>query len=170
MSGFDQEDYCKECGRWRKIVNKKYYLCQDCNWKRLHPNEKPKVYVFKQASIKGVSSKKAKAIIQRNRTYQEIDNNEERVCSGCGSGQWPLSHSHLIPVSKRVDLESCRENIVYDCLSIGEHKGCHDRWETHSVEEMMKLNDFWERLEKIERLDREYFNQLYIKVENYLEK
>ena len=35
-------DYCKGCNQKRYIINKKHYLCQECNRKRLNPENKSK--------------------------------------------------------------------------------------------------------------------------------
>ena len=36
--------YCRNCSNKSIIVNKRHYLCQDCNWKRLHPGEEVRKY------------------------------------------------------------------------------------------------------------------------------
>ena len=91
-----------------------------------------------------------------NKVYKEIAKERGHYCTGCGKpdGVVPLSHSHLIPRSRRKDLEADKLNITYHCLSIDGRRGCHEIWESR---ERVKLLDYHKNIEKILEMDVEYF-------------
>ena len=47
-----------------------------------------------------------------NKVYDEIALEREHKCTGCGRYDVPLSHSHLIPRSRRKDLITNKRNIT----------------------------------------------------------
>lgn len=116
------------------------------------------------AFLNKFSDKGKQEIEALNKVYEEIGKERIHVCSGCGI-KYNLSHSHIISRSKRKDLELEKENIVYDCLGTLEKKGCHSKWESGNIEEMMALNNFEERLLYISKVDRRYFYYLLFKIE-----
>jgi len=91
--------------------------------------------------------------------YKEIAKNRERVCSGCGQSNVPLSHSHIISRAKRPDLKKDIHNITYHCLSIN-RLGCHDIWEHGTEEEREMLLDYHSNMKYIREVDEGYYNQL----------
>lgn len=88
--------------------------------------------------------------------YKEIALERSFSCSGCGiSGHSvALSHSHIIPRSRRADLTLDKRNITYHCLSI-DRKGCHDKWES---KDRILLLDYFINLAYIKEVDKEYYN------------
>ena len=86
--------------------------------------------------------------------YKEIAEERDHSCSGCGRFDVPLSHSHLIPRSRRKDLVCDKRNIVYHCMGFGELKGCHSKWES---KERVELLDFQQNMEYIKEVDSEYY-------------
>lgn len=152
---------CNGCTKKRIIVNVKHGLCQFCNNKRLHKGVK-KVYNFERKKPKPVSKKQKEINGKIKSVYQSIDSSREHKCSGCDAENFPLSHSHIIPRSRRKDLESDPRNIVFDCLSIGEHKGCHEKWDGSSEEKKSLLN-YHERIEYIKSVDKEYYHLITLK-------
>jgi len=167
-------DKCKGCGRVKRIVYKKGWLCSYCNALRLKKRQKTKSFKsfnwnHKFAKkLRNVSKKEAnnKQLLQQ--VYKEIDNERLPICSGCGSSNYPLSHSHLIPRSKRKDLEIVKENIVFDCLSIGDHKGCHDKWEGRDGKDLMSLKDIHNRLNYIKIADPIYYEFIFHKIKPFI--
>ena len=100
-------------------------------------------------------SKKQKKISERLRQiYIEIANERAAYCEGCGRSDVPLSHSHIIPRSRRKDLICEKNNIQYLCLSMGDRKGCHDLWESRDKN---KLLCYHKNLEYILLTDTEYY-------------
>tara|TARA_R100001530_G_scaffold99380_1_gene69064 strand:- start:435 stop:767 length:333 start_codon:yes stop_codon:yes gene_type:complete len=88
--------------------------------------------------------------------YQTIADERPHYCTGCGRSDVPLSHSHIIPVSRRKDLQLEKENITYHCLSMGhQRKGCHEMHESRSGR--MMLLDYHKNLEYILETDPEYY-------------
>ena len=81
-------------------------------------------------------------------------NERPHYCTGCGRSGVPLSHSHLIPRSRRSDLVTEKKNITYHCLSMGERKGCHDIWES---KDRYRLLDYHKNMEYILEVDTEYY-------------
>ena len=104
-----------------------------------------------------VSDKQKAVNKELRRVYKQIELERGKYCVGCGRSYLsvPLSHSHIIPRSRRRDLITDERNIQYLCLSIGERKGCHDIWETKS--ERNKLLCYHSNLEYILEVDTEYY-------------
>lgn len=93
-----------------------------------------------------------------------MDDTQAHICSGCGSGSYPLSHSHIIPVGQFPEFEAELTNIVYDCLTIGEHLGCHDKWEHGTTEEKQELLNYTERMQVIKTLSIPYLKRILLKM------
>ena len=104
--------------------------------------------------MKKVSSKQSKINKELKRVYREISQERGHYCSGCGRSDVPLSHSHIIPRSRRPDLQTDKRNITYHCLSMGERKGCHDIWEGINRD---RLIDYHKNMEYILEVDPEYY-------------
>ena len=104
-----------------------------------------------------MSKKQNKIKRQLVKVYKEIALERSFHCSGCGKSGYivPLSHSHLIPRSRRLDLVTDKNNIQYHCLSYGETKGCHDIWESR---DRKTLNDYFYNLAYIMKKDKEYYH------------
>jgi len=71
-----------------------------------------------------------------HQTYAKIDTQREPVCSGCGRGDKPLSHSHTISKNDakglgKPELIWDADNIELECFYGRE--GCHDKWESDSI-------------------------------------
>ena len=107
--------------------------------------------VFK---MKKVSDKQHKVHKELKKVYDEISDERGHYCTGCGRSDVPLSHSHLIPRSRRSDLITDKDNITYHCLSIGNRKGCHDIWDSG---DRHKLLDYHKNIEYILSVDTEYY-------------
>ena len=104
--------------------------------------------------MKKISDKQKKEKRRLSIVYKEIAEERGHYCTGCGRST-NLSHSHIIPRSRRKDLVTDKRNITYHCLSIGEHKGCHDMlWES---KERTKLLDYCKNMEYILEVDTEYY-------------
>ena len=104
--------------------------------------------------MKKISDKQKKEKRRLSIIYNQIAEERGHYCSGCGRYDVPLSHSHIIPRSRRKDLVTDKRNITYHCLSIGEHKGCHDMWET---KERVKLLDYHKNMEYILQIYTVYY-------------
>lgn len=115
-------------------------------------------------------SKKGQQMQQKIvKTYQIMAEAKEHKCTGCGRyyNQVPLSHSHIIPRSRRPDLAADFLNITYHCMSMGENIGCHDVWDNGSPEEKQMLMDYAENMDYIRKVDKEYYNLLKLKEINF---
>lgn len=106
--------------------------------------------------MKSISNKQKKINRKLKKVYQLISEEREHCCSGCGRYDLPLSHSHLIPRSKRKDLECEGRNIVYHCLSIDGRTGCHQLWES-SLNDKMRLLDYHKNMAYIKEVDSKYY-------------
>ena len=104
---------------------------------------------MKKISDKQKNIKRRLAVI-----YNELSEERGHYCTGCGrTGN--LSHSHLIPRSRRKDLVTDKRNITYHCV-IGPNgtKGWHQLWES---KERVKLLDYHKNMEYILEVDTEYY-------------
>ena len=155
---------CKECGAERYIVNRKHFLCMECNAIRLHTRSGVEAKKRKQeellkkarrgSSISKKSGRQKESDRELHAVYEKMKEGE-MVCSGCGYTKH-LSHSHIIPRSRRKDLETVRENITYHCLVRADgSEGCHQRHEHHG--KRMELNDYEKNMAFIKRVDPEYY-------------
>ena len=104
--------------------------------------------------MRSVSIKQKDINKKIRKAYKEIALERGHYCTGCGRADVPLSHSHLIPRSRRADLSFDKANITYHCLSMGERKGCHEIWESRDRD---KLLDYHKNLEYILEMDIEYY-------------
>ena len=106
--------------------------------------------------MKSVSNKQRSINKKLKRVYEKISEERDHCCSGCGRYDVLLSHSHLIPRSKRKDLECEGRNIVYHCLSIDGRIGCHQLWESN-LEDKMRLLDYHQNMDYIKEVDSKYY-------------
>ncbi|MGL5690388.1 MAG: hypothetical protein ACRDD8_06140 [Bacteroidales bacterium] len=98
--------------------------------------------------------------------YKSMDIDPDMCCSCCGSTR-RLSHSHLI--SRRVHrFASDPRNIVYHCMSIGEHQGCHELWEQIGVRS--KMPDYIDNMERIKSMDVDIWRKMIVDDYFYLKK
>lgn len=164
---------CKDCNKERYIVNKKYYLCDDCNYKRMHSglskqevaqSKAPKERKIKKYYIKPKKKEiKIKSALSELKTYKELEaiHNDEYFCKGCGISYPGLDKSHILSVGQRKDMELIGDNIQLMC------RKCHMDWESWNIERMIKLHCFKENLEFIRQYDQETYNKLCTKLEEY---
>ena len=106
--------------------------------------------------MKSVSNKQRSINKKLKRVYEKISEERDHCCSGCGRADVPLSHSHLIPRSKRKDLECDGRNIVYHCLSMNGREGCHQLWESN-LNDKMRLLDYHKNMAYIKEVDSKYY-------------
>jgi len=106
--------------------------------------------------MKRISNKQKEIKKRLNKVYAEIAFERGHYCEGCGRTEAavPLSHSHIIPRSRRTDLICDKDNIQYLCLSIGNRRGCHELWESR---DKTKLLCYHKNLEYILEEDTEYY-------------
>lgn len=166
---------CRNCGRDRLIVNKKYCLCESCNRLRL---DKSKVDIPKKAylsvhqrkpsknkSINNVSKKEVKNLNQLRKVYSEIDQERPLKCEGCGQSSF-LSHSHLISQRNKL-YQSDKDNIVFHCMErevsdkFG-NKGCHARWESGQWNQITTLFNYQNHLDYIKTRDSIQYNKIIL--------
>ena len=107
----------------------------------------------KRVDVKAISKKQKKLNRRLSIIYDQIAEERGHYCTGCGRTT-NLSHSHLIPRSRRKDLVTDKRNITYHCLDMGERKGCHTIWES---KDRCMLLDYHKNLEKILEMDVEYY-------------
>ena len=107
--------------------------------------------------MKRVSKKQSKENRELSKVYKQMAEDKGHYCTGCGRGDVPLSHSHIIPRSRRKDLVTDPNNITYHCLGGGgKRKGCHELWEG-CLEEKQRLLDYHASMEYILEVDTEYY-------------
>ena len=104
--------------------------------------------------MKKVSKKQSSVNRELNKVYNSIANERGHYCTGCGRSDVPLSHSHIIPRSRRPDLVTDKNNITYHCLDTNGRQGCHTMWEGIERE---KLLDYTRNMEYILEKDTQYY-------------
>ncbi|MEM6734449.1 MAG: hypothetical protein AAF620_00125 [Bacteroidota bacterium] len=164
---------CKgECGQTRYIVNKRHYLCQQCNYTRLHgegalAEKYKKAALLLKGKVKKASSVKPKSEKQQTierelaNVYREIALERPHICTGCGNTQ-NLSHSHIIRRSWSQDFVIVKDNITYHCLiRQNGSEGCHSRWE--SASRWGELQDYQKNMDYIRRVAPELYRQMKLR-------
>lgn len=159
----NEKNKCCKCGS-PHVVNKKFILCSDCNYFRMHGKSRYEVSREKKKKRDDKPKKiyrfKTKVNYEKINAYKEFDkkkqDEDEVYCTGCGTTSC-LSHSHLVPISFNKDLEADINNLTYHCLAMEGLEGCHNKWESRDIELMLQLNDFEVNLEKVRELDYKYY-------------
>lgn len=104
---------------------------------------------MKRSPIRKKSKKQEALDRELRKVYKEMSLTRRHNCTGCGTNQH-LSHSHLIPRSRRRDLVADINNITYHCLS------CHKKWERGVLAH--ELYDYHSNMKYIKSVDEQYFH------------
>ena len=104
---------------------------------------------MRRTPIRKKSKKQSSIDRELRKVYQEMSETRRHCCTGCGTNQ-QLSHSHLIPRSRRRDLITDINNITYHCLT------CHKKWERGVLAN--ELFDYHSNMEYIKSVDEQYFH------------
>lgn len=123
------------------------------------PSKTPLVRARPRPVVRNSRSAKRKAIPQRSAkqvardagmraTYAVIDATREPVCEGCGRGDCPLSHSHVLSQGQRKDLVAEAGNIRLHCPT------CHDHWEGADPLHLVHMRDIVPNLTYVVTHDR----------------
>lgn len=153
---------CKNCNTEKKIINKHFGLCQECNNLRLHGSKYGKTYTMFKKEIKPLRKRKNKSkkslfsnvkptpkrnverLAKDEAFYEECFNMSDHKCEECGK-QLPTEfrdlegnvnarwrYSHIIAKSIAPELRHDINNINHLCLT---H---HTQWD-HGDKEEMKI-------------------------------
>jgi hypothetical protein len=161
----------------------KYLLCNECNFKRTHKG-KTQFDVAKEKSLLNYQKRKnnvSSVILQRKKkpkrimiskkqqeikkqlhlTYNEIDNEREHLCDGCGTNE-ALCHSHIISqidckLIGKPELIYDKRNIHYHCMS-PVNNCCNQKWESKDSKIMSQLFDYEINMEFIRSQSIELYN------------
>lgn len=177
---------CLHCGNVRVIINRKYHLCNNCNWKRLHPGEKKKVYQLKRTPLKRGRSK-IKKISDENKyktssgmlvsqsyiddmyrnVCQKIVHERYKMCQGTHRVDLPLSFSHTISRQRCKDLGKAEliwdsENIELESFEAPTSKptAAHNIWESGTIEQKRSLFNFERKMNYLKKHDYETWKRL----------
>lgn len=118
------------------------------------------------------SDKQAALDRQLRKVYHDIDISREPICTGCGRGDKPLSHSHTIGQGRckqigKWELIVDPGNIELECF--GTSKSCHEIWEHEGIKARMELKNFNKKMDYIEKHDPEKFRSLSITIKSVTE-
>ena len=126
---------CNSCNKRKPIVNKKYKLCTDCNRVRLHSEEPKKNYKIKQSKIKIKPNKKKK---EYSILVEELTQERDQVCEGCGSACKPLSTAHILSRKQFSQYYLNKDNLIFLCF--GSTDSCHEKWDSGNIDKMKSLD------------------------------
>jgi len=115
------------------------------------------------------SSKQAAIDRQLKKIYQVIDMDREPVCTGCGRGDRPLSHSHTIAQGRckqigKPELITDPANIELMCF--GTSVSCHEIWEYEGIVKRMALDNFEDMMRYIEQHDPERYASINLSIKS----
>lgn len=134
---------CVICSsKW--VVNKKFCLCDNCNFKRLHEG-KTKWEVSSRKPVKRASNKRKSVLEADREVYLRLFLDRGQVCEECDT---PLPdefeidgnlvaiwrYSHIKPKSTYPELRHDPNNFNILCLE------CHSKWEFGDKKEMKIYN------------------------------
>jgi len=146
---------CSCCGKERYIINVSKNLCA------VGVKERSKAKRVKSVNKVSIKQGEIKALYKQMCEEMDNDISLPKVCTGCGKSyrEVRLSHSHLISRQDchnigRTDLIYDRRNVTYHCMSIGEHKGCHEIWES---KQRNTLLDYQKNIEYISEISSELY-------------
>lgn len=115
---------CRQCGKESIIVNRTHFLCDGCNFKRLHNGVSRFEYNRNKRCLQGRLKKRNTG---EAKLFREIWSERPHVCSCCGKIlAEPMRagyFSHIHSKGARPDLRLCKDNIELLCLE------CHSRHE-----------------------------------------
>lgn len=174
---------CSRCNKNLPIVNKKYQLCDQCNYIRLNGRSKKEVYQERkqvQEHVKRLytpSHKKYRAITQTKKeamTKQQLSELKKSIeldaiqsgmyfCWGHGEAVGVLDKSHILSVGQFKHLELDRDNINLFC------RVCHNAWESGEIDRMAILDTFEKDLDYIRDNSEKYFSKIVHKMQEYLQ-
>lgn len=120
---------------------------------------------LKRTPIKKRSTKQTYIEHQYKLVCRDMDYIREKVCTGClryQGGDIRLSHSHII---SRQDCHNIGKpyliydpnNIAFHCMTFGENKGCHNKWESPTQRHL--LADYEENIKYIEQVAPELLSK-----------
>lgn len=166
---------CKGCKKPKFIVNKKRFLCDDCNCIRLHGKSRLELTIQNSKPISRSSIKIASGTSKSNREieikktlkllkesiHKDNQNHNTYNCQGCGISGYTvhLDCSHILSVKQRKDLELIKDNIQLLC------RNCHNDWESWEIKKMLNLHCFKSNLDYLKYNDQIRYNKLLIKIE-----
>jgi hypothetical protein len=141
---------CSKCNKNWGIVNKKYNLCDDCNYVRLHGKTKQQVYLERQKkrmNNKEKTNKVYEVIARDERLYEYWFNLKPCRCEECrvplptnfrnkeGKVIERYQYSHIISKGSAPHFRWHKRNGNKLCLK------CHIQWETGDRKSMNIYNN-----------------------------
>lgn len=173
---------CSKCDKNKPIVNRSKWLCDDCNYLRLHngvsraqvyqdraktrvEQKVPKLNKIstrqKYVNQQTVKEKEIKEKLSALKLEIEIEAQQDNhyYCWGCGKGEKGLDKSHILSVKQRKDLELEKTNINLLC------RDCHMKWEGGDIKEMIMLNCFEKDILYIKEKDTGRYNKLILMIQ-----
>jgi ribosomal protein L37AE/L43A len=180
----DMSEPCTKCGKNLPIVNRTKWLCNDCNFARLH-NGATRASIYRENALKRVESKaprkvrtKFKPLPQQKASEAEIKHklsilkkeieveaiqNNMYYCWGCGRATGfcgGLDKSHILSVGQRKDLELDKTNMNLFC------RDCHTKWESWNIDKMIMLHSFEKDFNYIKEKDWRVYNKILKMIED----
>lgn len=150
-------ELCSICNKY-PLVNKKYKLCNNCNYIRLHGTKKITKPIrclkknIKLVSLKQLSIRKSLSNL-KTKIREDAIFSGSYYCKGCGkTGQ--LDCSHIISIKHRPDLQLDYNNIQLLC------RECHLKHESWNKESMMSLLCITETTEYLKEHDQQRYQRL----------
>lgn len=107
---------CLKCGRIARIVNRTKYLCDDCNYRRLHDGKSRFEVAKEKRKAKPIRKRKATGELEM---FKEIWEERPHVCVKCGKRLLeplrPAYFSHIKSKGAFPELRLVKENVELVC-------------------------------------------------------
>lgn len=188
---------CNNCDQHKPIVNKKYNLCDDCNFARLHQG-KTRGEVYKERADKKfaeqITSDSVKKFGIRLRPSLKINSKPKAVKQQ--TEKQKIRQTLLSQLKREIEEKAVQENKYYcwgcgtsgigldksHILSVKHRKDleleekninlfcrkCHSDWESGDILRMLNLNSFEEDLMFIKQNDSGRYNKIFDTIEYLL--
>lgn len=163
------KEICNGCGFPRIIVNKKYGMCNVCNHERIKklnshkPTELPELYSNHQNKRKSIRKKSLKRIVDE-RKYIEIRERKRDFQKEKGIYRCFFCNAPLIDTEE--EKAYCHHAMGRDGDLFTEwsylffaHFNCHSDYHDKSVEYLMKTKWYLKFIDRLERFNRDVYNQ-----------
>jgi DNA-directed RNA polymerase subunit RPC12/RpoP len=131
-------DKCSKCGNKRVIVNKKYYLCDECNYFRLHGETKYDSFRRKQREQ---NKKRKHKKTGEWELFMEIWAEREHKCHNCGIRIFvpkPINFMHKKSKGASPSLRLKKSNIEIVC------RDCHYAYDFQGMDKYNERKDLYD--------------------------
>lgn len=142
-------EICSKCGHPRFIVNRKFFLCDNCNQIRIHGKTRNQRQ-FEKAKQRGIKRQiikiKPRKVTGEAALFKEIWDEREHICHNCkiplGDEMKTFFFMHVKSKGAHGKLRLVKTNVKLACYD------CHTAYDRISIEAFTSRKDLYSSLHK----------------------